>query len=114
MTATAVTTRSEIDLRPGAPSSPVKNAGKVTYYTLLAIFDGTRWSAICRELDIASDGDNAFEALIAVRNAVNEAIAVAAEQGIAAGKRVSDADLAEFLSHHVGPDAVSGQIFVVA
>ncbi len=77
-------------------------AGRVIgqQYTAVAVFDGQRWSALCRELDIASDGDTPEEALVNVKNAVREALMVAAENGISAGEPVSRDDLFDFLARH--------------
>lgn len=80
-------------------------------YTIVAVFDGHRWSALCRELDIASDGTTADEAAQNVLTAVLEALSVAAEAGISAGSPVPDSELLTFLSSHVGPEAVSAYSF---
>src|SRR6202171_3188370 len=66
-------------------------------YTGVAIFDGEAWASLCRELDIASVGDSMVEALINLKQAVREALTVAQEQGLTAGKRVENDDLFEFL-----------------
>lgn len=71
-------------------------------YTASAIFDGERWSALCWELDIASDGDSAAEALANLGNAVCEALAVAADEGVLPGQPVSPSDLRDFLAAHRG------------
>lgn len=74
--------------------------GDVRTYTALVIFEGSAYSALCLELDIASCGDTAQEAYFALKAAVRESLAVAAEKGISAGEPVSDANVVEFLSHH--------------
>jgi predicted RNase H-like HicB family nuclease len=82
-------------------------------YTASAVFDGERWSALCRELDIASDGDTAAEALANVKNAVREALAVAAEGSVSPGQPVSDDDLRQFLTSHHGQQPVAGEVFFI-
>ena len=69
-------------------------------YTAVAVFTGTEWEALCRELDIASLGDNADQALANVEQAVREALAYAAEEDRPAGVAVRDNDLLEFIQGH--------------
>jgi len=88
--------------------------GETKAYTAYVIFDGNVYSALCPELDIATDADSPNDALFLIRSAVLEATAAARETGIQAGQPVSDGDLAEFLSHHFrGPVPVSVFIFPV-
>ncbi|SRR6266487_932587 len=101
-------TKSEINLRVPA-DDPVAEV----QYSAWAVFDGERWSALCRELDIASDGDTAAEALANLKGAVREAAATAAEHGLQPGRPVSNADLREFLLSHRGPAPVTGQFFSI-
>lgn len=82
-------------------------------YFAVAIFDGERWSALCPDLDIASDGQTSAEALVNVKNAVREALDVAAERGISAGSRVSRDDLRDFLASHHGGSPVAGEHFFI-
>ena len=82
-------------------------------YSTVAVFDGERWSALCRELDIASDGETAAEALVNVKNAVREALAVAAERGISPGSPVSRDDLRDFLASHRSNLPVAGEHFFI-
>ena len=103
-------TKAEIDLRPADDVRP----GAPDYMSVMAIFDGKRWVGLSREFNIASEGDSAFEAIISTRNAVAEAVAVAAEHGISPGEAVSDKDLREFLNQHEGPEPVQSQIFAIA
>lgn len=84
-----------------------------TTYTAVVIWDGTAYVALCRELDLSSFGDSAVEAYVALQAAVKSAISVAAERGIQAGAPVSDADMAEFLSHRVGTIPIAGYVFPV-
>ena len=64
---------------------------------LLAVFDGRQWASLCRELDIASSGRTADEALDTLEAAVRDALAYERELGVRAGLPVSDTDLAGFL-----------------
>jgi hypothetical protein len=82
-----------------------------TTYTAIVIWDGQTYSALCRELDIASCGDNQGEAFFLLKSAVREAVAVAAEKGIAAGVEVSNDALAEFLAQHKPPLPVAAYVF---
>ncbi len=104
--ATAI--RSEITVRSNGASASV-----VEPYTAVAVFDGQRWTAICRELDIASDGDTAEEAFWSLKAAVREALAVATERGVSAGVPVPDEELLAFMTSHKGPDPVSTNLFTV-
>lgn len=81
------------------------------HYTIIAVSDGRQWSALCRELDIASDGDTADEAARNVAAAVQEALQVAAEQHVQAGVPVPDSELVTFMGGHVGPEPVSTYVF---
>lgn len=80
-------------------------------YTALVIWDGQAYSALCRELDIASSGDTAVEAFFLLKSAVREALAVAAEKHIAAGTAVTNADLASFMAMHKAQIPVSTYVF---
>jgi hypothetical protein len=64
-------------------------------------------------LGIASDGDNADEAIANLKSAVREALAVAGEKGIAAGQPVSNDDLLAFLLTHQPPETVHGELFAL-
>lgn len=66
-------------------------------YTLLAARDGEQWASLCRELDIASCGTTAEEALDMVELAVAEALAFERETGVKAGEPVPDAELETFV-----------------
>ena len=89
---------------------PVRETHQTSYYALV-IWDGSSYSALCRDLDIASCGDTAMEAFFTLKSAVREAIAVAAEKGITAGEPVSDQALTDFLALHKAPLPVAGFVF---
>lgn len=74
----------------------------VKRYTLLAVADGDQWSSLCRELDIASSGDTAAEALDTLEAAVRQALAYQRDAGVAAGSPTPDSDLADFLDTRQG------------
>ena len=96
--ATSAPTQSVIDLR-------MDRAAPSTAYTAIVIFDGERWESLCRELDIASEGDTRDQAFWNLRAAVRESLSVAAEKGVAAGQPVSDPDLIDFMrGHQTGPE----------
>lgn len=93
--------RSEISARAQNGSTPV------AAYTAIAVFDGAHWTALCRELDIASEGDKAEEAIWSLKAAVREAESVAAESKISAGWPVPDDQLLEFMASHKSNDPVT-------
>lgn len=99
-------TATRYDVRIGELS-----AGQYTVLTIQEDLD--RYSALCRELGIASDGTSAMEAAINVQLAVKEAVEVARERGISAGEPADDAALFEFLQNHRGPDPMTGFIFTI-
>jgi predicted RNase H-like HicB family nuclease len=71
-------------------------------YTLLAVQQGEQWASLCRELDIASTGATAEEALDTLECAVSEALDYERETGVRAGIPVPPRDLAAFLEHGRG------------
>jgi predicted RNase H-like HicB family nuclease len=77
----------------------------------LAIFDGQQWSSLCPELDIASLGATAQEALDNLIEAVTEAVAFAKENHLAAGHPVPPDAMRAFLISSQAPYA--GRNFVV-
>jgi hypothetical protein len=82
-------------------------------YTAIAVFDSTHWTALCRELDIASEGDQAEEAIWSLKAAVREAKAVAAERKISAGQPVPNDQLLEFMGSHKSGDPVTIEQFTI-
>lgn len=96
----ATASRLELDIDAGTDRTPG------TSLTVVIVFDGVKWVALCRELDIASQGDSEPEAWARVRGAIREALQVAGEHGVAAGKPVPDRDLLTFMRSHQGPGAV--------
>jgi len=99
----AVATRHEVR----AEASP---AGRRTF-TAVVVSDGKSWSALCRELGIASEGDTTAEAVANVKAAVREALEVAEERGVAAGDPVDDQGLLAFLDTHRSTEPVTGAAF---
>jgi len=80
---------------------------------LLAVFDGRQWASICRDLDIASAGRTADEALDTLEAAVRDALAYERESGVSAGAPVSDEDIAGFLdTAHAQQPPAARLIFV--
>ncbi len=100
--------RSEMSARAQNGSTPILEP-----YTAIAVFDGTLWTALCRELDIASQGDEADEAIWSLKAAVREALAVAAERNISPGQPVPDDQLLEFMTSHKSADPVATEQFTV-
>jgi predicted RNase H-like HicB family nuclease len=93
-------------------AAPQANARKI--FTSVSIFDGQRWLSLCPELDIASEGDSVNEAFANLRAAVQEAIQVAQERGIEAGRPAPEAEVLAFLqAHRTGDQPVRGQQFIV-
>jgi hypothetical protein len=99
-------TATQYDVRIGKP--------KTGQYTVLTIQeDVDQYSALCRELGIASDGTSAMDAAINVQLAVKEALEVAEEHSITAGEPVDDVAVFEFLQNHRGPDPMTGFILTI-
>jgi hypothetical protein len=100
--------RSEMSARAQNGSMPASKP-----YTAIAVFDGARWTALVRELDIASEGDQADEAIWSLKAAVREALAVAAERKLSAGQPVPDDQLFEFIASHKSGDPVTIEQFTL-
>jgi predicted RNase H-like HicB family nuclease len=90
--------RVEIDSPPAGAALP---AGQ--NLSAIAIFDGHQWASLCPELDLASVGATADEAIDNLVEAVSEAIAFAREQGLDAGRPVPSDDLRSFLISSQAP-----------
>lgn len=101
--------RSEMSARAQNGSTPLGET-----YTAIAVFDGTRWTALARELDIASEGDQADEAIWSLKAAVREALAVASERKISAGQTVPNDQLLKFMASHTSGDPVTIEQFTVS
>jgi predicted RNase H-like HicB family nuclease len=104
-----------LDLPPAAPPDGPDHPGTTAsqQFTALAAFDGEQWSSLCRELDIASVGATAEEALTMVEEAVRATITYARETGRQVGPAVPNGDLREFLLSHEGPMPLVGRAFRV-
>jgi predicted RNase H-like HicB family nuclease len=72
-------------------------------YTLVAVREDGQWASLCAELDIASCGATAAEALDLLERAITEALGYEREAGVSAGGRVPDADMARFMERGRGP-----------
>ena len=72
-------------------------------YTLLAVRQGEQWASLCAELDIASCGATADEALDMLERAIADALQFECDTGVAAGEPVPRPDLEAFLEE--GRDA---------
>ncbi len=92
-----------------APADVLPQADLPTF-TMLAVFDGERWASLCREVDISSDGETAEAAFENLVQAINEAVAAAAEKGIEPGAPVPDEALWQFMESHQGSDAMAVRI----
>ena len=72
-------------------------------FNALAVFDGQQWASLCPELDIASVGATAEEAIANLVEAVREARAFAGEQHMEAGHPVPPDELRTFILSSHGP-----------
>jgi predicted RNase H-like HicB family nuclease len=72
-------------------------------FTAIAIFDGRQWASLCPELDLASVGATADEAIDNLAVAVSEAIAFARERNLEPGQPVRPEDLRTFLISSQAP-----------
>lgn len=93
--ASALAIRSEAAIS----STPVQRPD----WTGLAVHQGGKWVSVCRELGIASQADTPTDAMIRLRTAVSEALAVAEEAAVAAGEPMGDDEVVDFLRSHQGP-----------
>jgi predicted RNase H-like HicB family nuclease len=89
--------------------SPPETAGQAQLpsedpglFTGVAVFDGDQWASLCWELDIASVGSTADEALTNLEQAVREAVRYAHESDRPEGQRVPDDAMREFMLSHKG------------
>jgi predicted RNase H-like HicB family nuclease len=90
--------RVEIDSPPAGAPQPAGES-----YSAIAIFDGNQWASLCPELDLASVGATAEEAINNLVTAVSEAIAFAREQNLEAGQPVPADALRAFLISSQAP-----------
>ena len=65
--------------------------------TAVAVYDGHRWASLCPEVDIASVGGSAEDALLNLIRAVQEAANFATEKGLEVGQPVPQAELRTFM-----------------
>ena len=72
-------------------------------YSALSIFDGQQWASLCPELDIASVGATAEEAIDNLIHAVSEAVTFADERNLEPGQPVPADELREFLISSQAP-----------
>jgi hypothetical protein len=80
----------------------------------IAIFDGTQWASLVPDLDVASCGSSADEALSAVEEATADVLELTREKpGLKPRGPVSDDDLRDFLLAHRGPMGIIGRNFFV-
>lgn len=76
---------------------PSRATPEMKQYTLLAVQEGSQWASLCPELDIASCGDTAEEALDMLQRAVADALEYERDTGVGAGAPVPPSALALFL-----------------
>jgi hypothetical protein len=91
-----------VDLPPVADSASDVPAHPGTLLTGIAVREGGQWASLCPELDIASVGSDATEAVNNLVQAVAEAVALAAEEGLQPGHPTRPDDVRAFI---VGGDA---------
>ena len=74
-------------------------------YTLVATFDGTQWASLCRELDVASFGTTAADALDRLAQAIHDALDYERDTGVSAGDPVPEPAFTDFLesAHGASP-----------
>ena len=81
-----------VELNP--PANP---DGNLVGLNAFASFDGRQWASLCPELDIASVGATAEEAIDNLITAVTEAVEYARENNLEPGHPVPPDELREFL-----------------
>lgn len=90
--------RVEIDSPPVGAVAPLGRS-----LSAIAIFDGQQWASLCPDLDLASVGATADEAIDKLVVAVSEAIAFARENNLEAGQPVPAEDVRAFLISSQAP-----------
>jgi hypothetical protein len=101
-----------VDAAPEPPAAAARPAPKPLLS--IAIFDGTQWSSLVPELDVASCGSSAEDALSAVEEAAADVLAFTqAEPARKPNGPISDNDLRDFLLAHRGPMGIIGRNFSI-
>jgi hypothetical protein len=72
-------------------------------YTAIAIYDGQQWASLCPELDIASVGGSADEAIRNLIDAVQEAVRLAADENMEPGAPTPDDEVRRFMTSSLAP-----------
>ncbi|HZV52327.1 MAG TPA: hypothetical protein VFD49_21510 [Candidatus Dormibacteraeota bacterium] len=100
--AVALAGRIEVEQSPSGPREDDHSHLRGPYVGI-ASFDGRQWSSLCPELDIASVGSTAEEAIDNLVQAVIEAVRFAEDEGIDPGQPVPPAELRRFLVSSQAP-----------
>jgi predicted RNase H-like HicB family nuclease len=102
----AVETAVRVDMPVVADSRSGTHPDPGPMYTGIAVHDVGQWASLCPELDIASVGPDADEAMNNLVQAVAEAVQFAAEQGLAAGQPTPPGEVRSFMVSGNAPSYV--------
>jgi hypothetical protein len=79
----------------------------------VAVFDGASWASLCPDLDIASMGPSADDALVSLEEAVNDVLSVADTDGLPTGTAVTPDELLAFMRGHHSEAPIVGRNFYI-
>jgi predicted RNase H-like HicB family nuclease len=72
-------------------------------YAAIAVYDGHQWASLCPELDVASVGGSPEEAIDNLIGAVEEALQLAADEGMDRGAATPDDEIRRFMASSLAP-----------
>lgn len=75
-------------------------------YLGVATFQDGQWASLCRELDIASFGASAEEALMRLDEMVRDLLAYSREEGRPLGPGAPEDEVRDFILAHEGPGPI--------
>jgi predicted RNase H-like HicB family nuclease len=96
----------QVDMPLLADSGSDAAAGLGSVYTGVAVHEAGQWASLCPELDIASVGADADQAMNNLVEAVAEALAFASEEGLQPGHPTPPDDLRSFMVSGDAPFSV--------
>jgi predicted RNase H-like HicB family nuclease len=79
----------------------------------VAVFDGVSWASLCPDLDVASMGPSADEALDSLEEALSDVLSVAEAEGLPTGTSVAPDDLLAFMRGHNSEAPIVGRNFYI-
>ncbi len=89
------------------------SAGTRGPFTGIAVCETGGWASLCPELDIASQGESADDALSMLQEGVGEILGLSERDNLPLGPPTPERDLLEFLRGHDSPEPIVGRVFLV-